>query len=556
MAKKQYDPSLIYEAAKQIMDHKKLRKQFLSVYDSFPIQFDKNKVDEKKTSLGKTRRYDKDCSDYDCILRVLLELKKDEKLKGRILFIVKKCFESDLGMLVVGDDADLALDGEPKWRWIVFYFRSVLTDEEFTDTFGMRGELYIDTFEQVMPMSKDFNVRVASYKCKDPFYKLFSEVVLTQPVMSALFFKMITGNDALKKEACLFSSFMEHLPANFMSKNKERPKDPIKRAEPFGMDEDGWGNFMELAESQDDSLLTKYGRAFAAFAKEVFYKVPWYVSHGFSVESPAVWEKGLSTKEIRNITNYAFICFEAWYGRLPKTEEEQDVLARLVADFFMDEILLSDRMSFASAFVGGTSKQEREKDYTSLEEVMGQLKESNENLKKELSAAKAEPKKIDRTPEIIDGYEDEIRTLKKEKERLEARLSEKEEALKDLEELFDTFDDTDDIDNEETSEDDKATVTEYLNNFGFLVWGARPEFQRKVEEVYPMVSFTPASRALTRSQADAYDFVIICTNNTSHGSFYQARDQVKAAGKPFAYIKKGGNNVKVFERAVLQAANA
>ena len=91
---------------------------------------------------------------------------------------------------------------------------------------------------------------------------------------------------------------------------------------------------------------------------------------------------------------------------------------------------------------------------------------------------------------------------------------------------------------------------------GIIETTFREETERKFKEMFPELSFVSSDRRLTRQQLTAYDAVLMATNYTGHGHFWAARDSVKAAAKPMAYLDKTANTPDKLYKALSIAIGA
>lgn len=256
----------------------------------------------------------------------------------------------------------------------------------------------------------------------------------------------------------------------------------------------------------------------------------------------------LSRKDMTDIIKEAFLCYETTKGENIgfASKRDREAVVRLVVRFWMSESLakelsrlLKDKKKPADE---GTAKYKR---------LLDEQKKQNEKLKGEASRAEERiataEKNADKRVKAIMG---EMASLKKELKEKDELIAEKNKEIDEIKRLSEEFE-TDILD----YADDKDRVTEevfreYIQEHRVLVWGLREETEQKFRDMFPQLSFISSDRKLTKTQLDTYEVLIMATNFTSHGDFYNARDTAKRTGIKMAFLEKTANTPDSLYRAL------
>lgn len=248
----------------------------------------------------------------------------------------------------------------------------------------------------------------------------------------------------------------------------------------------------------------------------------------------------LTRKEIADIIKEAFLEYESWTNVTSgySSKRDREAVTKLIVDLWMSRCL-GKAVSTLCVPKNDTPKEETVK----IKKTAAELKKENESLKRKVAKLSEELESESRNAKDRNkGFMAEIAAAKAELKEQNKVIEDKESEIEELKMLLDM--EGSENTEEETAEESgfgEAEFRGYINEHKVLVWGFREETERKFKEMFPELSFVSSDRRLTRQQLTAYDAVLMATNYTGHGHFWAARDSVKAAAKPMAYLDKTAN---------------
>lgn len=248
----------------------------------------------------------------------------------------------------------------------------------------------------------------------------------------------------------------------------------------------------------------------------------------------------LTRKEITDIIKEAFLEYESWTNVSSgySSKREREAVTKLIVRLWMSRCL-SKAVSSLCVPKNDAPKEETAK----IRRTAAELKKENESLKRKVAKLseelEGESKKL---KERNKGHMNEMAAAKEALKEQAKSLEEKEREIEELRMLLD-MESSESVEEETTKESGfgEAEFREYISQHKVLVWGFREETERKFTEMFPELSFVSSDRRLTRQQLTAHDVALMATNYTGHGNFWAARDTVKAAGIPMAYLDKTAN---------------
>lgn len=143
----------------------------------------------------------------------------------------------------------------------------------------------------------------------------------------------------------------------------------------------------------------------------------------------------------------------------------------------------------------------------------------------------------------LKAYEEEVRELNRKIAKLEEEktpiIISRDEAILD-----------EDVSQGVSPADKHEFALFYAESHKVLIWGARDNEIKRLENMYPNLTFVDSDSSMTNVQVRGYDMAVMYVGYTNHSQYYKAKDMFKNNNVPFRTIEKGLTNHQYVDEAI------